>query len=113
MRAWLFAGLGTGRDGSGGVRRREQWWWRAVAVAGERTRPLSLLLPSFNPYLFFVFSFSPCWLVSSICAPFFDADCFPQCKQAMATEVTFVLPSAAPKAASSSPGGAVGDETGG
>ncbi|KAE8772449.1 calcium-transporting ATPase 4, endoplasmic reticulum-type-like [Hordeum vulgare] len=36
-----------------------------------------------------------------------------QCKQAMATEVTFVLPSAAPKAASSSPGGAAGDETGG
>ncbi|KAI4997208.1 hypothetical protein ZWY2020_052550 [Hordeum vulgare] len=36
-----------------------------------------------------------------------------QCKQAMATEVTFVRPSAAPKAASSSPGGATGDETGG
>ncbi|KAF6993187.1 hypothetical protein CFC21_010117 [Triticum aestivum] len=37
----------------------------------------------------------------------------PQCKQAMATEVTFVLPSAAPKAASSSSGGAGGDEGGG
>ncbi|KAE8799560.1 hypothetical protein D1007_25147 [Hordeum vulgare] len=36
-----------------------------------------------------------------------------QCKQAMATEVTFLLPSAAPKAASSSRGGAAGDETGG
>jgi hypothetical protein len=39
----------------------------------------------------------------------------PQCKQAMATEVTFVLPSAAPKAASASAseaGGSGGDETG-
>jgi hypothetical protein len=40
----------------------------------------------------------------------------PQCKQAMATEVTFVLPSAAPKAASASASeaaGSGGDETGG
>ncbi|XP_047042512.1 uncharacterized protein LOC124646445 [Lolium rigidum] len=40
----------------------------------------------------------------------------PQCKQAMATEVTFVLPSAAPKASSASAseaGGSGGDETGG
>ncbi|XP_044954855.1 uncharacterized protein LOC123405065 [Hordeum vulgare subsp. vulgare] len=36
----------------------------------------------------------------------------PQCKQAMATEVTFVLPSAAPKT-SSSTAAAAGDETGG
>ncbi|XBJ22170.1 hypothetical protein VPH35_000601 [Triticum aestivum] len=35
----------------------------------------------------------------------------PQCKQAMATEVTFVLPSAAPK--TSSTAAAAGDETGG
>jgi hypothetical protein len=40
----------------------------------------------------------------------------PQCKQAMATEVTFVLPSAVPKAASASAseaGGSGGDDTGG
>ncbi|KAI4987908.1 hypothetical protein ZWY2020_028666 [Hordeum vulgare] len=37
----------------------------------------------------------------------------PQCKQVMDTEVTFVLPSAMPKVASSSPCGAAGDETGG
>uniref|UniRef100_A0ACD5W7N8 Uncharacterized protein n=1 Tax=Avena sativa TaxID=4498 RepID=A0ACD5W7N8_AVESA len=37
----------------------------------------------------------------------------PQCKQAMATEVTFVLPSAAPKASSASASEAGGEETGG